>query len=190
MPGQPSEPCAAQAGEPFMNSIFISTFVSFAWAPAVKERSFRSVEARVRGVSRHFGEEDAPHTCLRQSQPSKLISEPFAKHCITTRCGLPVGNLRMLAFIVAAAPALARPMPQVPGMRAAAPVPVYYDHDHEVCAHKAHSTRTPRATHRKAHGSRSTRFRAIELPGPQVDASDGAQCVVGPTGNQTAAAAV
>ena len=105
-------------------------------------------------------------------------------------CGLPVGNLRMLAFIVAVAPALARPMPQVPGMRAAAPVPVYYDHDHEVCAHKAHSTRTPRATHRKAHGSRSTRFRAIELPGPQVDASDGAQCVVGPTGNQTAAAAV
>jgi hypothetical protein len=105
-------------------------------------------------------------------------------------CGLPVGNLRMLAFIVAVAPALARPMPQVPGMRAAAPVPVYYDHDHEVCAHKAHSTRTPRATHRKAHGSLSNRFRAIELPGPQVDASDGAQCVVGPTGNQTAAAAV
>ena len=96
----------------------------------------------------------------------------------------------MLAFIMAVAPALARPMPQVPGMRAAAPVPVYYDHDHEVCAHKAHSTRTPRATHRKAHGSLSNRFRAIELPGPQVDASDGAQCVVGPTGNQTAAAAV
>jgi hypothetical protein len=96
----------------------------------------------------------------------------------------------MLAFIMAVAPALARPMPQVPGMRAAAPVPVYYDHDHEVCAHKAHSTRTPRATHRKAHDSLSNRFRAIELPGPQVDASDGAQCVVGPTGNQTAAAAV
>ena len=61
----------------------------------------------------------------------------------------------MLAFIVAVTPALARPLPQVPGMRAAAPVPVYYDHDHEVCAHKAHSTRTPRATHRKANGSQS-----------------------------------
>ena len=96
----------------------------------------------------------------------------------------------MLAFIMAVAPALARPMPQVPGMRAAAPVPVYYDHDHEVCAHKAHSTRTPRATHRKAHGSQSNRFRATELPGPEVDASDGAQCVVGPAGDQTAAAAV
>ena len=141
----------------------------------------------MRGVSSHFGEEDAPHTCHRQSQPSVNFGA-FHK---TTFCGLPVENLRkMLAFIVAVAPALARPMPQVPGMRAAAPVPVYYDHDHEVCAHKAHSTRTPRATHRKAHGSRSNRFRAIELPGPQVDASDGAQCVVGPTGNQTAAAAV
>ena len=96
----------------------------------------------------------------------------------------------MLAFIVAVTPALARPLPQVPGMRAAAPVPVYYDHDHEVCAHKAHSTRTPRATHRKAHGSQSNRFRATELPGPEVDASDGAQCVVGPAGDQTAAADV
>jgi len=131
------------------------------------------------------------HTLAFDRVSRALISEPAASKLITTRCGLPIGNLRkMLAFIVAVAPALARPMPQVPGMRAAAPVPVYYDHDHEVCAHKAHSTRTPRATHRKAHGSRSTRFRAIELPGPQVDASDGAQCVVGPTGNQTAAAAV
>lgn len=143
----------------------------------------------MRGVSSHFGEEDAPHTCLRQSQPCKLISETFLK-LKTMFADFQSGIFGMLAFIVAVAPALARPMPQVPGMRAAAPVPVYYDHDHEVCAHKAHSTRTPRATHRKAHGSRSTRFRAIELPGPQVDASDGAQCVVGPTGNQTAAAAV
>lgn len=110
--------------------------------------------------------------------------------CVTTNCGLPIGNLRMLAFIVAVTPALARPLPQVPGMRAAAPVPVYYDHDHEVCAHKAHSTRTPRATHRKAHGSQSNRFHTTELPGPEVDASDGAQCVVGPAGDQTAAAAV
>ena len=130
------------------------------------------------------------HTLALASESAEQVNFGAFLKTQNDVCGLPVGNLRMLAFIVAVAPALARPMPQVPGMRAAAPVPVYYDHDHEVCAHKAHSTRTPRATHRKAHGSRSTRFRAIELPGPQVDASDGAQCVVGPTGNQTAAAAV
>ena len=29
MPGQPSEPCAAQAGEPFMNGIFIVFIILF-----------------------------------------------------------------------------------------------------------------------------------------------------------------